>query len=413
MLAHYTSDQAVGDCYPETGESSSKSLMNLFSTRRYKFVLAALLVLALAACATPQGPVTPATDAEVKRFDDSTVKLIRTYLEPRGWTYVGTNTPATGAQWLVFTLNSSLTRTGNVSRARELNVFAAAQGSAKMTLARAMWAQFDCSAKTIQYLMGDEFSDQLATQRISNNSTAGPVLPVTANTSRDTVMTRACASTRPIVGGTPGTPPRGGSGSGVVVAQGLALTNNHVVARCSSIDVLLAGQRYPARVRKNDASTDLALLEALGLPAVSIPGLRNRAAIGEAVMVAGFPLQGVLSSDLIVTDGIVNSLSGLANNTTQMQVSAPVQPGNSGGPLLDRSGNLVGLVVAKLDALRALVLTGDIPQNINFAVRPELIGKFLQSENLAQAPVEPGPRLETQKLAEMARNFTLKIDCKP
>ena len=166
-------------------------------------------------------------------------------------------------------------------------------------------------------------------------------------------------------------------------------------------------------MRKNDAGTDLALLEALGLPAVEIPRLRNRASMGESVMVAGFPLQGVLAADLIVTDGIVNSLSGLASNTTQMQVSAPVQPGNSGGPLLDRSGNLVGLVVAKLDALRALVLTGDIPQNINFAVRPELIGKFLQSENLAQTPVEPGDRLDTQKLAELARNFTLKIDCKP
>ena len=387
--------------------------MNTGSIRSFGIVIAALIVLALVACATPQGPAAPAGENEPKRFDDSTVKLIRTYLEPRGWTYVGTNTPASGAQWLVFTLNSSLSRTGNLSRARELNVFAAAQGNARQILSRAAWAQFDCSAKTIQYLMTDEFSDQLATQRISNNSTAGAVMPVPPNSSRDTVMARACASQRPIVGGAPGAPQRGGSGSGVVVAQGLALTNNHVVARCSSIDVLLAGQRYPARVRKNDATTDLALLEALGLPAVDVPGLRNRAAIGEAVMVAGFPLQGVLASDLIVTDGIVNSLSGLANNTTQMQVSAPVQPGNSGGPLLDRSGNLVGLVVAKLDALRALVLTGDIPQNINFAVRPELIAKFLQSENLAQSPVEPGARLETQKLAEVARNFTLKIDCRP
>ncbi len=391
-------------------------------------MLAALAAITLAACVTPQSSIPPGAatqgassqsapgavpENEVKRFDDSTIKLIRTYLEPRGWTYAGTNTPAAGAQWLVFTLNNSLTRTGAVSRARELNVFAAAQGNARQTLARGVWTQFDCSARTVQLLGADDYSDQLATQRIASNPTAGPILPIVANTSRETVMTRACASQRPITAGVPGAPPRGGSGSGVIIAAGLALTNNHVVSRCSSIDVLLAGQRYPARVRKNDTSTDLALLEALGLPSVAIPRLRSRATIGESVMVAGFPLQGVLSSDLIVTDGIVNSLSGLANNTTQMQVSAPVQPGNSGGPLLDRSGNLVGLVVAKLDALRALVLTGDIPQNINFAVRPELIGKFLQSENLAQAAVEAGSRLETQKLAEMARDFTLKIDCKP
>jgi S1-C subfamily serine protease len=396
--------------------------MHSFSVRLFSAWLAAWVVLTMAACATlnnpqnpqnPQNPTTPAPENEVKRFDDSTVKLIRTYLEPRGWTYAGTNTPAAGAQWLVFVLNNSLARTGTVSRARELNVFAASSGASRPTLARGVWNQFDCTARTVQAMGSDDYSDQLATQRISSNPTPGAILPVVSNTSRDTVMSRACASQRPITAGIPGAPQRGGSGSGVVIAAGLALTNNHVVARCSSIDVLLAGQRYPARVRKNDAATDLALLEALGLPSVTPPGLRQRATIGESVMVAGFPLQGVLASDLIVTDGIVNSLSGLANNATQMQVSAPVQPGNSGGPLLDRSGNLVGLVVAKLDALRALVLTGDIPQNINFAVRPELIGRFLQSENLAQTTVEPDSRLETQKLAELARNFTLKIDCKP
>lgn len=373
------------------------------------------LVLGLAGCATPGAGPGAQSDpsAEVKRFDDSTVKLIRTYFEARGWSFVGVNSPAAGSQWLVFVLNNSLQRSGEQSRARELNVFATAQGGARQVMSRSFWSQFDCTARTSQFQSGEEYSDQLASQRVASNPAVGQVLPVPANSSRDTVLTRACASTRPITSTTPGTAPRAGSGSGVVIAPGLALTNHHVVARCTSVDVLLAGQRYAAKVRRSDAQADLALLEAANLPRVSGPSLRNRATIGEAVMVAGFPLQGVLSSDLIVTDGIVNSLSGLASNTTQMQISAPVQPGNSGGPLLDRSGQLVGLVVAKLDALRALVLTGDIPQNINFAVRPELIAKFLQPENIRAVSGETELKLDTQTLASQARGFTLKVECKP
>lgn len=226
-------------------------------------------------------------------------------------------------------------------------------------------------------------------------------------------MTRACAAQRPLPSTTPGVAPRGGSGSGVVIAPRLVLSNHHVVSRCSAIDVLLAGHRHPARLRGSNATSDLALLDVATLPETPTPALRAGAVIGEPVMVAGYPLQGVLSSDLIVTDGIVNSLSGLARNTTQLQVSAPVQPGNSGGPLLDRSGHLVGVVVAKLDALRALVLTGDIPQNINFAVRPEIVARFLADERVTVAQGSPDQRLDTQELARRANGFTVKVDCRP
>ena len=129
-------------------------------------------------------------------------------------------------------------------------------------------------------------------------------------------------------------------------------------------------------------------------------------------MVAGYPLSGLLSSDMIVTDGIVNALSGISNDSSLLQISAPVQPGNSGGPLIDKSGALLGVVVSKLNALRAAASTGDLPQNVNFAIKPEVLRLFLESENLSVNAVDGGARLETEVLAERARGFTLKIECK-
>lgn len=383
-----------------------------------------LVLFLMAGCTTPgtPGSTTPGTagtTAEVRRFEDSTSRVIRGYLEPRGWVNLGLNTPRAGNQTMVFVAPASLGRTGSQARARELHVYAGVQPGPRPVMARSWWSQFDCDNRTAQILQGEEYGDQLATQRLAVVPAIATTLTVTPNSARESIMLRACGSPRPIAagpgapGGPPGAAPRGGTGSGVVIGHGLVLTNQHVVARCSAIDTLLAGQRLPAKLRRADAAVDLALLEVPGLPAVPSPGLRAQAAIGEPVMVAGFPLQGVLSSDLIVTDGLVNSLAGLAGNKTQMQISAPVQPGNSGGPLLDRQGNLVGLVVAKLDALRALVLTGDIPQNINFAIRPEVLVKFLEPEQVPASANEAGQRLETQELAERARAFTMKVECRP
>ena len=66
---------------------------------------------------------------------------------------------------------------------------------------------------------------------------------------------------------------------------------------------------------------------------------------------------------------MINSLSGILNDSRFMQISAPVQPGNSGGPLLDTSGHVVGVVAEKLNALKIARATGSIPENINFAIK--------------------------------------------
>jgi len=133
--------------------------------------------------------------------------------------------------------------------------------------------------------------------------------------------------------------------------------------------------------------------------------------LGEEVMVAGHPLSGFLASDLIVTSGQVNSLAGMGNDPSFLQISAPVQPGNSGGPLIDRSGGIVGVVVSKVNVLRLAKVTGDFAQNINFAIKPEVLRMFLEANRVLYKSGPPGKRLDGVALAERARGFTVQVTC--
>ena len=181
-------------------------------------------------------------------------------------------------------------------------------------------------------------------------------------------------------------PPPGGTGavratgSGFVVAPGRLLTNAHVVRGCSGVLARNASRRVArARLVRVDADRDLALLgvpEGFGPPLAFRDGPELR--LGEGVVTYGFPLSGLLSSGPTLTTGGISALSGLRDSPVDLTISAPVQPGNSGGPLLDMRGHVVGVVVAKLNALAIARMTGgDIPQNVNFAIRGEVARAFL------------------------------------
>lgn len=107
------------------------------------------------------------------------------------------------------------------------------------------------------------------------------------------------------------------------------------------------------------------------------------------------------------------SLKGIAGDAATMQISAPVQPGNSGGPAVDMSGNVVGVVVSKLDAKLVADATGDIPQNVNFAVRGEIAKLFLFQNGVT--PVLAGHadqgQLEPVELAKQLEQVTRLVEC--
>lgn len=125
----------------------------------------------------------------------------------------------------------------------------------------------------------------------------------------------------------------------------------------------------------------------------------------------GYPYHGLLTSDFTVTTGIVSSLSGILNDTRFLQISAAVQPGNSGGPLLDTSGYVVGVVAAKINAIKFAKATGDLPENINFAVKTGAVRDFLDNSVVSYQTAEPKSELKTTEIAQHARAYTLLISC--
>jgi S1-C subfamily serine protease len=221
------------------------------------------------------------------------------------------------------------------------------------------------------------------------------------------------------VPGKPGAPQPGAgtgrmvsSGTGFVVAPGRALTNHHVIDDCRAVRVRVpGGADLPARVIASDRDRDLALVE---VPAEAGPPLPFRRDVnvrrGEGVVTYGFPLAGLLSSGPTLTTGEISALAGLADNQRQYQISAPVQPGNSGGPLLDMSGQVVGVIVSKLNAQRIAQRTGDIPQNVNFAVKGTEALAFLRANGVNPTLAEQ-PARSAAEVGEIAHPSTLFMRC--
>lgn len=212
-----------------------------------------------------------------------------------------------------------------------------------------------------------------------------------------------------------GTPPGGSdaesaevSGTGFAVARdGLVLTNAHVIDGCSAIQV--AG--HSAVLLAESGKADLALLRTASSATAEVARFSpDPAKLNEDVTVAGYPLAGFLGG-INVTRGAVSSLSGIRGDTTRMQITAPVQPGNSGGPVLSIEGEVLGIVVSKLDALKVADAIGDIPQNVNFAVRGEVAVRFLEANGVEPVMNKDFSLKAPTRLAEYATKITVLITC--
>src|SRR6516165_10279324 len=171
------------------------------------------------------------------------------------------------------------------------------------------------------------------------------------------------------------------SGTGFAVGDGSSvITNFHVVDGCKSVRIANVGD---GRIKTIDPGNDIAIIQS-ARPIRQSLHFRTGDPLkpGEDIIDIGFPLRGLLSSAPTVTTGIVSSLAGLRDDRTRFQISAPVQPGNSGGPVLDKAGNVVGMVVSKLNVLRIARMTGDIPQNVNFAIPALIITSVLEANSV-------------------------------
>jgi S1-C subfamily serine protease len=214
-------------------------------------------------------------------------------------------------------------------------------------------------------------------------------------------------------GGSAGGSAKGSTGTGFFITQhGHVVTNAHVVETCSSVAIQQPGaSATPAQVVAADKQNDLALLKVDTRPA-AIATLRGNRAVrpGENVVAYGFPLNGLVSSGGVLTTGTVNALAGLSDDTRYFQISAPLQPGNSGGPLLDTTGTVIGVNSASLNN-RAARAIGTIPQNVNFAIKSDVVRTFLSTQGIT--PETGGSReLAVPDIGELARAFTVLVECK-
>jgi S1-C subfamily serine protease len=211
------------------------------------------------------------------------------------------------------------------------------------------------------------------------------------------------------------TPNHGGSsGTGFFVTpDGAVVTNAHVVEDCSDIRVTTdQGVPAPARIIARDVRNDLALL-GTGLAAKRSAAFRTSIRLGDGVEVFGYPLTSVLAKAGNFTLGNVSALVGIGEDSRYLQISAPVQPGNSGGPLLDQYGNLIGVVTAKLNALKLMLVTdGDIPQNVNFAIRASIVTSFMDANGAAYATGSAAQSMTPADLADQAKAMSVFIECR-
>lgn len=198
----------------------------------------------------------------------------------------------------------------------------------------------------------------------------------------------------------------------VVSSRGHVLTNYHVIEGCTKIACDLGGKATVLALVHADSRNDLALLK-LESPAAPPLNFRDGKSIrsGDGIVVLGFPLQQMLANQAHVTTGTVSAMAGPGNDTRILQITAPVQPGNSGGPVLDMAGNVVGVATAKLNAIKTAQLTGDLPQNVNFAINAAVIKAFLDANGVDYETSISAKRLEASEIGELARKATLFIVC--
>lgn len=199
------------------------------------------------------------------------------------------------------------------------------------------------------------------------------------------------------------------SGSGFLIStNGIVATNAHVIEDANKIELIIANElgtfTYKVKVLLNDSKNDVALIQISdssfkGLS--SIPySLIEKAEVGEKVYTIGYPLNNIMGANYKVTDGIISSKSGIAEDIRYYQITVPVQPGNSGGPLFNKDGNIIGITSARLNG----EAIGTTIENVNYAIKVSyLLNLYNMLPNAIQ--LSPSSRLAGKELQEQIKTL--------
>ncbi|MCK4358417.1 MAG: tetratricopeptide repeat protein [Candidatus Cloacimonetes bacterium] len=179
----------------------------------------------------------------------------------------------------------------------------------------------------------------------------------------------------------------GYSGSGFIINNdGFIVTNYHIIEGMENIDIYFPSndKQYKVEIVIKDINNDIALLKindsrftkVIG----NIPfglGSSSDIKVGQEVFTIGFPLEDILGKSAKLSTGLVNSLYGILDDPTLIQISNPIQPGNSGGALFNSNGDVIGIVIASLNAKYFYENTDIIPQNVNFAIKVDYLRNLI------------------------------------
>jgi serine protease Do len=203
------------------------------------------------------------------------------------------------------------------------------------------------------------------------------------------------------------------TGTGFFInASGQMLTAAHVQRECTVLEARKDGKAFPVTRRAASELLDVAVLDSGQAPAISLPFRSGQVLVlGESVTSVGYPLQGLLAESPNLTRGNVSAASGIKGSYGEFQFSAPIQPGNSGGPVVSDHGELLGMAVGTLNA-KYLVDKGLLPQNVNFALDSNYVARFLRREQVAFREIQPPKGAGEMKTAnDAALGASVQLAC--
>ena len=199
------------------------------------------------------------------------------------------------------------------------------------------------------------------------------------------------------------------------------ITSYHVVHGSKSISVRLTnGERIDATIAVKDTNNDIAILKLSKSPTsrqnIITLGDSTSVKTGDRVFTYGFPLVDLLGhQEPRYSEGFVNSLSGISNDPRLFQVSIPIQPGNSGGPIFNEKGELIGIATSSIDSVQTQKVFGATPQNVNFAIKSSYINSLLPNlpdTFIKQKGIVPVP-IEQSSFKERVKNDIVLVEAVP
>ncbi len=201
------------------------------------------------------------------------------------------------------------------------------------------------------------------------------------------------------------------SGSGFSISStGHVITNYHVVEGCQKIKIHLSSETVHADLITYDPQNDVALLKGEFRPSTVFSLSTDGPELLQDIYVAGFPFGRRVSESVKVTKGIISALTGINNNFSNIQIDAALQPGNSGGPIMDDKGNVVGVAVSRLDKIRVFEKFGSIPENTNFGIKSSVIKSILDSQGIP--PLKPrNTSISKTALGSLIADGTYYLSC--